>query len=123
MKRLNGLGNILFLLTLPWYAWVLYHDLTHPEIWDQDWQHDPRIYLPFSLVVLVFCVAVMRKVLRERRELQRKIKLNATLKELIEQVRQHQAARRIEEARATLQLLEELIQRERQRAAVKGHVL
>ena len=43
---------ILFFASLPvWYIPVIITDLMHSERWDEDWMHDPRIYLPMYAVV------------------------------------------------------------------------
>jgi hypothetical protein len=44
--------TILFFVSIPlWYIPVIITDLMHPELWDKDWMHDPRIYLPMLGVV------------------------------------------------------------------------
>jgi hypothetical protein len=60
-NRVCALGGLAFILLSPlWYGWVIYQDLTHPEMWDQDPLHDPRIYLPMLAVGAVFVALTLR---------------------------------------------------------------
>jgi hypothetical protein len=64
-NRLCALGGLAFILLSPlWYGWWIYHDLTHPELWDGGFSHDPRVYLPLFVVVTVLVVLGMRWVYR-----------------------------------------------------------
>jgi hypothetical protein len=46
--------TILFFVSIPvWYVPVILSDLAHPERWDGDWMHDPRVYLPMLAIVAV----------------------------------------------------------------------
>ncbi len=52
MKTFFTIIAIVFVFASPfWYVYVIYRDLTHPNIWDKDWKHDPVIYLPLMVVV------------------------------------------------------------------------
>lgn len=54
MIRFWRLLTILFFASIPlWYVPAILRDLAHPERWDHDWLHDPRIYLPMLAVVVV----------------------------------------------------------------------
>ena len=62
MKTFWTILAILFFLTAPfWYGYVIYSDLAHPEIWNEDWTHDPRIYLPVMAVVFPLIAWVWRR--------------------------------------------------------------
>ena len=53
MKTFYGLVTVLFFVVgTPWYAYVIVDDFRHPELWDHDVMHDPRVYLPVLAVVL-----------------------------------------------------------------------
>jgi hypothetical protein len=70
MDRIYNFVTVLFLLAIPfWYVPVMYHDLSHPELWN-DWMHDPRLYLPVLGVVLLCCVAfgVRNRCIRSREQ-------------------------------------------------------
>jgi hypothetical protein len=42
----------IFIIVAPfWTAYVVYYDFTHPELWGQDFTHDPRLYLPLTAIV------------------------------------------------------------------------
>jgi hypothetical protein len=52
MKHFWQLVTFVFFLSFPvWYLPIIVNDLQHPEIWDGDWRHDPRIYLPMYAVL------------------------------------------------------------------------
>ena len=57
------------------FAYVLDDDLGHPEHWN-DWQHDPKVYLPMLAVVVVVGVILGGRILwtelRERHARRRK---------------------------------------------------
>jgi hypothetical protein len=63
---------VFFVVGTPWYAYVMFDDFCHPEIWDHDAMHDPRFYLPIVAVVLPLCVLAMwwegRKLRRMEKE-------------------------------------------------------
>ena len=57
--------SIWFWLVLAFFVYApfgygpnIYADLTHPEIWDLDWRHDPRLYLPPLIVSLMLTAAI-----------------------------------------------------------------
>jgi hypothetical protein len=53
MIHLWRLLTILFFISIPlWYVPLIVNDLAHPELWDKDWMHDPRIYLPGCAIVV-----------------------------------------------------------------------
>lgn len=89
---------LFFSVGLPWYGWVIYQDLCHPEIWDQDVLHDPRISLPLLAILLPLCVVVYRRELSRlyRSELEfagRKRRQEQQLQSLLEQLAAAQRAR------------------------------
>jgi hypothetical protein len=55
MNHFWRLLTLLFLVSIPTYyvPLVIMQDLSHPELWEQDWMHDPRIYLPMLAGVVV----------------------------------------------------------------------
>jgi hypothetical protein len=60
--------TILFALSIPlWYVPVILADLAHPERWDEDWMHDPRIYLPMLAVVVVLGLVMAIHIYRTER--------------------------------------------------------
>ncbi|HYT88175.1 MAG TPA: hypothetical protein VEL76_05610 [Gemmataceae bacterium] len=65
---------------------VLWYDLSHPEIWDRNPLHDPRIYLPIEAIVfppLLFLLWRQSKQVRLLTERRKKLKEGyATLKHL-----------------------------------------
>ena len=61
-KFVGSLMGILICIVAPlWYGYVLCDDLAHPEIWDSDWMHDPRAYLPYTATLLVLVLALVIK--------------------------------------------------------------
>lgn len=58
MKNIQASILLLFLTVGPvWYGWVIHDDLTHPEIWDRDGLHDPRVYMPLFPAVTILSLA------------------------------------------------------------------
>jgi hypothetical protein len=52
MKRFFSWLLLLYLAVALWKAPSVAHDLRHPELWGEDWQRDPRLYLPMLGLVL-----------------------------------------------------------------------
>src|SRR5205085_9505480 len=50
MKLGTAVGVTVLLLMIARGGYLLVYDFSHPEIWDQQPLHDPRIYLPFTAV-------------------------------------------------------------------------
>ena len=65
------LGITFFVVAPPWFCYVLYRDVTHPETWG-DWQKNPYVYLPMLAVVVIVAALLGGHILltevRERRE-------------------------------------------------------
>ncbi len=60
MKTLYTCFGLLVLVVGPfWYGWIIYDDLMHPELWDQQPLHDPRNYAPYFPAVTSFVLGVM----------------------------------------------------------------
>jgi hypothetical protein len=59
IDRICGLVTLLLMIAVP-IRWVfcLCDDLAHPEVWDQDWTRDPRLYGPATVAAIV-CLAVV----------------------------------------------------------------
>jgi hypothetical protein len=52
VDKLYALVGALSMVLLPiGFVMNLCYDLRHPELWC-DWQHDPRLYVPITIVVL-----------------------------------------------------------------------
>ena len=61
MNRFFALVALVFIIFSPlWYGWWIYNDLTHPELWDGGFVHDPRVYLPLDVVVGVGVMLTLR---------------------------------------------------------------
>jgi hypothetical protein len=52
-----GVGGMVVLPV--WWVLVFVDDMSHPERWDRDWTHDPRLYVPFGLVAVGVPVALL----------------------------------------------------------------
>ena len=58
MNRIWIILAVLFVMVSPfWYMPVIIDDLRHPDIWNEDRTHDPRIYLPVLGCLVLFGVA------------------------------------------------------------------
>jgi hypothetical protein len=61
---------IVFIVSIPcWYVPVIVSDLNHPEKWDSDWMHDPRIYGWMFAGGVLFCLLLLWRVIRHNRRL------------------------------------------------------
>jgi hypothetical protein len=70
MQKFYTLVSIGFLIFLPIaFTYRVYEDFSHPETWDEDWQTDPRVYLPISgLVAVVIGIVVVLACRKQYRE-------------------------------------------------------
>ena len=60
MKNIQASILLLFLTVGPvWYGWVIHDDLSHPELWDRDGLHDPRVYMPLFPAVTILSLALV----------------------------------------------------------------
>ena len=60
-NRFFALLALAFLVLSPlWYGWWIYQDLTHPELWDGGFVHDPRVYLLATVLATVIVVLTLR---------------------------------------------------------------
>ena len=55
------LGILFFIMALPWFVYVLFDDLAHPERWERNWMHNPRIYMPMFVIVMFLGMALFMK--------------------------------------------------------------
>jgi len=78
---LLGTG-LFFVVGTPWYIYLIYLDFCHPEIWDQDFSHDPRIYLPMMAVGFPLCALLYWSELCKSRQME---------KEMMERIRRRVA--------------------------------
>jgi hypothetical protein len=62
---------LFFLVAAVWDCRIIWYDLHHPEIWDQDWTHDPRWYMPVLAAIAAFGVWFIIHVWRWKRRLDR----------------------------------------------------
>ncbi len=68
-KIFNRSMLVFFLVASVWNCHMIAEDLKHPEIWDQDWRHDPRIWLPALGEIAVLYAAFGAHIWRvERRD-------------------------------------------------------
>lgn len=108
MKRIYEFTTIVFLVVgTPWYGWLVYDDLMHPERWDADRLHDPRIYLPLMPCVIVFIAWSVWSEDRMHKTLVRMRARNAKLNEFVETVRRQRAEGKWDEANETVRRYQE----------------
>jgi hypothetical protein len=64
MKYVNLVVVIVFLVVL---VAVVANDLAHPEVWDSDWQRDPRIYGWMAILLIPLGGLLVRECIRHKR--------------------------------------------------------
>jgi hypothetical protein len=58
MSRFWKLLAVMFVVGAPlWFGPIIYHDLTHPELWVYR-RNDPRLYGPILLVILTIQILI-----------------------------------------------------------------
>lgn len=106
MQRLYFYVGLILIVMLPiLIGHGLYQDLQHPELWDADWNHDPRVYGPFGVLVLgpaLFLLA--RNLLRWRK----KKRLWGRLKNILAEATRKQEQGRQQEADSLFEEFETL---------------
>jgi hypothetical protein len=106
MQRLYVLVTVVFLVGAPVrLGWLLYHNLQHPETWEQDWRDDPRVYMT---VLIVGCGIPGLMMWRDARKFMRTKERQARLGAILDVVRQKQAEGQWEEAERWLHLYDDV---------------
>ena len=77
-----GIMTVLFFTVgIAWYGYLMCCDFCHPEVWDQDFQRDPRIYLPVMAVVFPLCGFCWWREVRKLRRLKMDLRKAAECRE------------------------------------------
>lgn len=105
---LVGIGMFIFLPIALTYR--VYEDFSHPETWDEDWQTDPRVYLPMSGVAAVVIGIVV--VLACRKQYRRRVRWQEINREFQRDVADKQREGKWEEAAEAMRHYEALLKSE-----------
>lgn len=108
MKRIYEFVAITFwVVGTPWYGWLVIDDLLHPERWDADPLHDPRIYLPFMLLTILFMAWCVWDEVRTEKQFDRERARNAKEKWFFDTVKRLRAEGRWDEANEVVRRYQE----------------